>query len=100
MIELFNRDPWGTKLYQAPEMDGKTEYDRGIDVFAIGITIYYLLTGIKPKIYQLILLFTDKVKGFSTTALEVLRTTLNPDQCKFYLGLQTKQKDEDKAIRK
>jgi serine/threonine-protein kinase len=48
----------GTPLYMAPEIGRVKEIDGRVDVYSLGVTFYYLLTGIQP------------FRGFS--ALEIL----------------------------
>lgn len=45
MDEMHNTDT-GTFMYKAPEMlDGSPEYDKSVDVWALGCTLYYMFTG-------------------------------------------------------
>ncbi|MCO5167716.1 MAG: serine/threonine protein kinase [Planctomycetes bacterium] len=38
----------GTPLYMAPEIGGKAPIDARVDVYSLGLTFYYLLTGVEP----------------------------------------------------
>jgi tRNA A-37 threonylcarbamoyl transferase component Bud32 len=38
----------GTPLYMAPEIGRVKEIDGRVDIFSLGVTFYYLLTGIQP----------------------------------------------------
>lgn len=49
----------GTPLYMAPEI-GRSQIDGRVDVFSLGVTYYYLLTGVQP------------LRGFKTS--EILQT--------------------------
>lgn len=38
----------GTPLYMAPEIGGKAPIDARVDIYSLGLTYYYLLTGVEP----------------------------------------------------
>merc|ERR1719295_1337240 len=38
----------GTKTFMAPEVDGRTPYGPGVDVWSLGVLLYTLLTGSHP----------------------------------------------------
>lgn len=41
----------GTLIYMAPEVAFKKEYSKSVDVFAMGIVMYYLLSGGQHPLY-------------------------------------------------
>lgn len=47
--EVQGNIPIGTKGYAAPEQFKKEPITESVDIYALGATIYQLLTGIKPK---------------------------------------------------
>ena len=38
----------GTKLYMAPEVQRKEQYNRSVDMWSLGITLYKLISGKHP----------------------------------------------------
>jgi serine/threonine protein kinase len=38
----------GTLNYAAPELMNRSEYDQSIDIFSIGVIMYYMLSGKLP----------------------------------------------------
>lgn len=63
----------GTTLYMAPEQISKSAYGRKIDVYATGITMFYLLAGHHP-LYEI----HDSFDSFYKKV-----TTMPPDKWKF-----------------
>lgn len=42
----------GTKLYMAPEVHRQEQYNRSVDMWSLGITIYKLISGEHPLFHQ------------------------------------------------
>ncbi|MCO5168248.1 MAG: serine/threonine protein kinase [Planctomycetes bacterium] len=87
----------GTPLYMAPEIGRVKEIDGRVDVYSLGVTYYYLLTGVQP------------FRGFS--ALEILSAKAHdklrppeevvpdmPDEFRRVLGKML-EKDRDQRYR-
>lgn len=87
----------GTPLYMAPEIGRVKEIDGRVDIYSLGVTYYYLLTGVQP------------FRGFS--ALEILSAKAHdklrapeevapdlPDEFRRVLG-KTLEKDRDLRYR-
>jgi serine/threonine protein kinase len=45
---LNNQPPLGTSLFQAPEVEERREYGQAADMWAVGVFIYFLVTGQMP----------------------------------------------------
>ncbi len=45
---LNNQPPLGTSLFQAPEVEERREYGQAADMWAVGVFVYFLVTGQMP----------------------------------------------------
>ena len=45
---LNNQPPLGTSLFQAPEVEERREYGQAADMWAVGVFVYFLVTGRMP----------------------------------------------------
>lgn len=45
--EMLNTN-CGTPVYMAPEIWEQTPYDEKVDIWSLGVVMYYLLTGYHP----------------------------------------------------
>jgi serine/threonine protein kinase len=45
---LRNQPPLGTSLFQAPEVEDRREYGQAADMWAVGVFVYFLVTGRMP----------------------------------------------------
>ena len=85
----------GTPLYMAPEIGRVKEIDGRVDIYSLGVTFYYLLTGIQP------------FRGFS--ALEILSAKAHdkldppekhcPEIADIYRNVVGKMLEKDRDVR-
>ena len=97
----------GTPLYMAPEIGRVKEIDARVDVYSLGVTFYYLLTGVQPfREFSAIEILSakahDKLKppeqftpDLPEPVRNVLGKTLEKDRDKRYPGMDELLKDLD-----
>ncbi|KAL4429693.1 hypothetical protein ABPG74_017102 [Tetrahymena malaccensis] len=83
--------PTGTPLYKAPEMIRGDPYNETADCWSLGITLFEMLTGLKPfnytyrenemivKMENQSFMNNQKYKSLSQQAQDLLRQLLNPN---------------------
>lgn len=72
----------GTPAYMAPEQALGKRTDERSDIFAVGATLYYMLSGRHPHVGSKTVVLARAAMGFSPIPLAKLRPDIPPDVCR------------------
>jgi serine/threonine protein kinase len=84
----------GTPGYAAPESYGITQSDRRSDVYSLGATLYFLLTGDNPQEHPFVFQPVEKLRsGVNPLLSEIIAKALSRDPQNRYQSISAFRKD-------